>query len=57
MAIKVNAIGNPNKTANKNIKNVKSEKLKVKTWFCDKDMSSVNLLNKTNDFVKNNKLA
>ena len=37
----------------KNIKGIKSEKLKVKTWFCDKDLSSVNLLSKTHDFIKN----
>ena len=28
------------KIANKNIKNVKSERLKIKRWFCDKDLSS-----------------
>ena len=29
------------KIVNKNIKGVKSEKIKVKTWFCDKDLSSL----------------
>ena len=33
------------KIVNKNIKGVKSEKLKVKTWFCDKDLSSVDSIN------------
>ena len=45
------------KIANQNIKDVKSEKIKVKTWFCDKDLSSVNLLSKTCDFTTNDKLA
>ena len=40
-----------------NMKGIKSEKLKVKTLFCDKDLSSVNLLSKTNDFMKNNTFA
>ena len=31
--------------ANKNIKGVKSEKIKVKTWFCDKDLSSLDSIN------------
>ena len=42
---------------NKNIKGVKSEKLKVKTWFCDKDLSSVNLLGKTYNLIKNDIFA
>ena len=42
---------------NTNIKDVKSEKIKVKQWFCDKDLSSVNLLSKTNDSIKNEKFA
>ena len=29
----------------KDIRNEKSEKLKVKTWFCDKDLSSVDSTN------------
>ena len=39
------------KIVNKSIKGVESEKLKVKTWFCDKDVSFVNLLSKTDDFT------
>ena len=42
---------------NKNMKGVKSEKLKVKTWFCDKDLSSVYLLSKTFDFIKTRNFA
>ena len=45
------------KFANRNIEGVKSGKRKVKTWFCDKDLSSVNLLSKTHDFIKNNKFV
>ena len=41
------------KITNENIKHVKFEKLKIKTWFCDKDLSSVNLFSKTHDFIKN----
>ena len=33
------------KIVNKNIKGVKSEKIKVKTWFCDKDLSSLDSIN------------
>ena len=33
------------KIVNKNIKDVKSEKIKVKTWFCDKDLSSLDSIN------------
>ena len=33
------------KIVNKNIKGVKSEKIEVKTWFCDKDLSSVDSIN------------
>ena len=40
------------KFVNKDRKSVKSEKLKVKTWFCDRDSSSVNLFGKTHDFIK-----
>ena len=40
------------KIVNKNIKGVKSEKIKVKTWSGDKDLSSVNLLSKTHNFIK-----
>ena len=36
----------------KNVKGVQSEKLKVRTMFCGKDLSSVNLLSKTDDFIK-----
>ena len=45
------------RTINKNIKIVNLEILKVKTWFCDKDLSSVNLLSKTHDFIKDYKFA
>ena len=45
------------KIANKDIKDVKSEKIKVKQRFYDKGLSSVNLLSKTNDFIKNYKFA
>ena len=34
------------KIVNKNIKGIKSEKIKVKTWFCDKDLSSLDSINK-----------
>ena len=34
-----------NKIANKNIKGVKSETIKVKTWFGDKDLSSLDSIN------------
>ena len=37
-------------------KDVKSEKIKVKPWFCDKDLSSVNLFSKTDEFIKMRKL-
>ena len=41
------------KIVNKNIEVViKLEFLKIKTWFCDKDVSSVNLISKTHDFIK-----
>ena len=56
------------KINNKNIKIVNLEILKVKTWFGDKDLFSqlclikkdyfikrINSLNKTNDFIKNDK--
>ena len=33
------------KMANKNIKGVKSEKIKVNMWFCDKDLSSLDSIN------------
>ena len=33
------------KIVNKNIKGIKSEKIKVKTWFCDKDLSSLDSIN------------
>ena len=46
-----------NKIVNKNIKGVISEKLKVKTWFCDKDLSSVNVLSKPHDFTKSYKFV
>ena len=34
------------------IKNVNFGKKIIFPWFCDKDLSSVNLLSKTHDFVK-----
>ena len=37
---------------NKNIKGVKSEHIKIKTWCCDKDLYFANLLNKTYDFIR-----
>ena len=33
------------KIVNKDIKNVKSEKIKVKTWFWNKDLSSLDSIN------------
>ena len=33
------------KIVNKDIKGVKSEKIKEKTWFCDKDLSSLDSIN------------
>ena len=45
------------KIISKNIKVVNLEILKVKTWFCDKDLSSVSLLNKTHDFIKDDKFT
>ena len=45
------------KIINKNIKIVNLEILKVKTWFGDKDLSSVNLLSETDDLIKNVKFA
>ena len=45
------------KIINKHIKGVKSEKISVKTWFCDKDLYSVNLLSKTDDVIKNDKFS
>ena len=33
------------KIINKDIKGIKSEKIKVKTWFCDKDLSSLDSIN------------
>ena len=33
------------KIVNKNIKGMKSEKIKVKTLFCDKDLSSLDSIN------------
>ena len=38
---------------NKNVKGMKSEKIKVKTWFCDKDLKMLNSLNKTDDSLNN----
>ena len=40
------------KSVNKHIRDIESEKLKVKTCLCDKDLSSVNLFSKTYDFIK-----
>ena len=34
-----------NKTINKTIKGVKSERIKIKTWCCDKDLSSLDSIN------------
>ena len=45
------------KSVNKNIKVVKLEILKVKTWFCNKDLSSVNLFSKTYDLIKSDRFA
>ena len=36
---------------------IKSEKLKVKTLFCEKDLSCGNLFSKPHDFIKHDKLA
>ena len=33
------------KIINKNIEGIKSEKIKVKTWFCDKDLPSLDSIN------------
>ena len=33
------------KFVDKQWKGVKSEKIKVKTWFCDKDLSSLDSIN------------
>ena len=42
-----------NKLANKNIEIIKLEFLKVKTWFCDKDLSKSNkIANKNIEVVK-----
>ena len=48
---------NNHKIVNKDIKGVKSEKIKIKPWFCDKDLSSVILLSKTYDFTMINLLS
>ena len=45
------------KIVNKYLEGIKSKKLKVKVWFCDKDLSSVNSFSKTYDFIKRNKLV
>ena len=45
------------KFVNKDIKCVKSEKLKIKIWFCDKEVSSVNFLSKTDDCMKHDQLC
>ena len=45
------------KVVNKDIKDVKSEKLKIKKWLCDKDLSSVNLISKTDDFIRTDKFV
>ena len=42
------------------MKGVKSEQIKIKTWFCDKDLSSVKIMNlngKTYDSIQNDKFA
>ena len=33
------------KIVNKDIKGVKSEKIEIKTWFCNKDLSSLDSIN------------
>ena len=45
------------KFVNEKWKGVKSEKIKVKTLFCDKDLSSVSLLNKRYEFIENDKFV
>ena len=47
----LSALMENHKIVNKDIKGVKSEKIKVKTRFCDKDLSSVILFSKTDDFT------
>ena len=39
------------------MKDVKSEKIKGKSWFCDKDLSSADLLCNSHDFIKNDKFV
>ena len=34
-----------NEIANKHKKGIKSENIKIKTWFCDKDLSSLDSIN------------
>ena len=41
------------KIVNQNIKGVKVKQLKIEMWFCDKDLSSVKLLSKIDDLIKN----
>ena len=36
------------------MKGIKSENLKIKMWFCDKDLSSVNSLSKTHKITNEN---
>ena len=33
------------KIVNKDLKGITSEKIKIKTWFCDKDLSSLDSIN------------
>ena len=42
---KILALINNQKIDNKHMKGVKAEKMKVKTWFCDKDLSSLDSIN------------
>ena len=40
MWFKIHTLMKNHKIVNKNVKGVRSEKIKVKTWFGDKDLSS-----------------
>ena len=44
-ALKIINSDKNDKIVNKNRKGVKSEKIKIKTWFCDKELSSLNSIN------------
>ena len=45
MWFKINTLMKTHKIVDKNIKGEKSEKVKMKTWFCDKDLSSLDSIN------------